>query len=79
MNIITTTNIFESIREDLLKVETELSSILTHNKIEVVDKFSSHILTTSGKRLRPALLLLSAKSFNVSSHYDSAIFNYFNK
>jgi octaprenyl-diphosphate synthase len=67
MNIITTTSIFESIREDLLKVEIELSSILTHNKIEVVDKFSSHILNTSGKRLRPALLLLSAKSFNVSS------------
>ncbi len=67
MNIITSTGIFDLIRDDLAKVEIELTRLLTLSRIEVVDKLSSHIQNTSGKRLRPALLLLSAKSFNIPS------------
>ncbi|MFZ9186377.1 MAG: polyprenyl synthetase family protein [Holophagaceae bacterium] len=67
MSIVTSARIFDSVRGDLSLVESELSRLLTQNKIEVIDKFSSHILNTSGKRLRPALLLLSTKAFNVSS------------
>ena len=65
MSILTTAHIFDAVRLDLAKVEVELSRLLRQSNIPVVEKFSSHILGTSGKRLRPALLLLSTKSFNV--------------
>lgn len=54
-------DIYEPVREDLVKVERELA-----NQVKTVDGFVSqlgaYVLGGSGKRLRPVLVLLSARS-----------------
>ena len=51
--------IFDLVREDLIKVEQELT-LHSGSAIEPVAEISSYLLAGGGKRLRPALLLLSA-------------------
>ena len=51
--------IFDLVREDLIKVEQELT-LQSGSAIEPVAEISSYLLAGGGKRLRPALLLLSA-------------------
>ena len=55
----TAKEIFDLVREDLAKVEQEIT-LQTGSAIEPVAEISSYLLSGGGKRLRPALLLLSA-------------------
>jgi octaprenyl-diphosphate synthase len=51
--------LFELVREDLLRVEEQLAS-QNGSAIEPVAEITSYLLGSGGKRLRPALVLLSA-------------------
>ena len=55
----TAKEIFDLVRDDLVKVEQELT-LQNSSAIEPVAEISSYLLAGGGKRLRPALLLLSA-------------------
>lgn len=58
--LLTAREMFELVREDLSKVEQEI--ILQNGAaIEPVAEIASYLLAGGGKRLRPALLLLSAR------------------
>lgn len=57
--LLTAREIFELVREDLLRVEEELAA-QNGSAIAPVAEVSSYLLEGGGKRLRPALLLLAA-------------------
>jgi octaprenyl-diphosphate synthase len=56
---LTAKGIFDLVRDDLIKVEQEIA-LQTSSAIEPMAEISSYLLAGGGKRLRPALLLLSA-------------------
>jgi octaprenyl-diphosphate synthase len=56
----TAREIFELVRDDLARVEQEIAA-QSRTGIEPVREIGDHLLTGGGKRLRPALLLLSAR------------------
>jgi octaprenyl-diphosphate synthase len=56
---LTAKEIFELVREDLIKVEQEIA-LQNGAAIEPVAEIASYLLAGGGKRLRPALLLLAA-------------------
>ena len=54
---------FRDIKQDLQVVERELNSVVrTQNTL--LTETSTHLLNAGGKRLRPALILFSAKFYN---------------
>src|ERR1700751_2172351 len=55
--LLTVKEIFELVREDLFKVEQELSR-QSASAFQPVSEITSYLLGGGGKRLRPALLLL---------------------
>lgn len=57
-----TAQVFGLIRRDLLKVEEELERQARSN-VQILSHLNRYMLNSGGKRLRPALLLLSAKVF----------------
>ena len=59
ISLLTAKEIFDLVRDDLIKVEQEIA-LQTGSAIEPVAEISSYLLAGGGKRLRPALLLLSA-------------------
>ena len=59
ISLLTAKEIFDLVRDDLVKVEQELT-LQNSSAIEPVAEISSYLLAGGGKRLRPALLLLSA-------------------
>lgn len=54
------TRLLDSVKEDLEKIEASLEYHLT-TKFDLVSQVASHILFSGGKRLRPLLLVLSAR------------------
>ena len=58
--------IYEPIEHDLQRVEKRLETIVTSEIYPILESYN-HILSSGGKRLRPALLLLSAKCLNHDS------------
>jgi octaprenyl-diphosphate synthase len=58
--LLTAREIFDLVRDDLLQVEQELAR-QTAVAFEPVSEITSYLLGGGGKRLRPALLLLSAR------------------
>jgi octaprenyl-diphosphate synthase len=58
--LLTAREIFDLVRDDLVLVEQELSR-QTSASFESVSEITSYLLGGGGKRLRPALLLLSAR------------------
>jgi len=52
--------IYQLVAQDLVKVEEELHSY-THASIQPIADVGEHLLNAGGKRIRPALLLLTAK------------------
>jgi octaprenyl-diphosphate synthase len=58
--LLTAREIFDLVRDDLLQVEQELAR-QTSVAFEPVSEITSYLLGGGGKRLRPALLLLSAR------------------
>ena len=57
---ITLQSVFELVREDLLAIEREFGSD-TASDVEVITEIGEYLRNGGGKRIRPALLLLSAK------------------
>jgi octaprenyl-diphosphate synthase len=66
-------NIYAPIKQDLEKVEERLKNIVVSD-IYPVQELYNYVLLSGGKRIRPALVLLSAKSldFHVSEVIDVA-------
>ncbi len=56
----TVKEIFELVREDLARVEEEIAA-QSNSALEPVSEIGNYLLAGGGKRLRPALLLLSAR------------------
>ena len=52
--------ILAGVKDDLAEIETALKRQLTPY-LELVSKTASHILFSGGKRLRPLLMVLSAR------------------
>jgi len=59
--------IYQLVAPDLVKVEEELHSY-THASIQPITDVGEHLLNAGGKRIRPALLLLTAKMLGEVSH-----------
>src|SRR5690242_13905933 len=57
---ITLQSVFELVREDLLAIEREFGDD-TASDVEVITEIGEYLRNGGGKRIRPALLLLSAK------------------
>lgn len=53
--------IFDLVRDELIAVENELASVI-RSQVDLVTDIGSHLLRAGGKRLRPALYFLCAKS-----------------
>ncbi len=53
--------IFNLVRDELMAVENELASVI-RSQVDLVSDIGSHLLRAGGKRLRPALYFLCAKS-----------------
>ena len=58
--LLTTREVFDLVRDDLVLVERELAR-QTGDAFQPVSEITSYLLSGGGKRLRPALLLLSAR------------------
>jgi len=58
--------IYAPVKQDLQRVEKRLEIIVTSEIYPVLESYD-HILSSGGKRLRPALVLLSAKCLNSNS------------
>ena len=70
--------ILDLVKDDLAAIETALADNLTPH-LELVREIASHILFSGGKRLRPLLMVLSAKLCGYKGDYDktfSTIFEY---
>ena len=68
----------ELVADDLSEIEVELQRNLTPY-LDVVKEAASHILFSGGKRLRPMLMVLSARACGYSGDYDktfSVVFEY---
>jgi octaprenyl-diphosphate synthase len=64
--LLTAREIFDLVRDDLVQVEQELAR-QTSVAFEPVSEITSYLLGGGGKRLRPALLLLSARYAGLSN------------
>lgn len=56
-------SIYSLVKTELKKTE-ELVLKSIHSPIELINELSQHIIKSGGKRIRPLLVLLSAKAFN---------------
>ena len=54
------------------------NDVLCVSSMEQYDEFLEIISSQNGKTTREQRKYFAAKAFNISSHYDTAIFNYFN-
>src|SRR5215470_16345308 len=70
--LLTAKEIFDLVRDDLALVEDELAR-QTDTAFPAVSEIAAYLLGGGGKRLRPALLLLSAKYAGRNHHDRSAI------
>jgi len=71
ITLLTAREIFDLVRDDLVQVEQELAR-QTSVAFEPVSEITSYLLGGGGKRLRPALLLLSAR-YSGRSNSEGAI------
>lgn len=70
ISIATAAEVFDLLRDDLAAVEREFSR-QSNSQVAVVSDIAAYLITGGGKRLRPLLLLLAAKSLGCES--DSRI------
>ncbi|MFO7708475.1 MAG: polyprenyl synthetase family protein [Desulfobacterales bacterium] len=61
--------ILEAVKDDLQAIENELAANLTPH-LDLVREVAGHILFSGGKRLRPLLMVLSARVCGYSGSYD---------
>tara|TARA_Y100000310_G_scaffold345384_1_gene464348 strand:+ start:2462 stop:3412 length:951 start_codon:yes stop_codon:yes gene_type:complete len=60
-------NIYSPIEKDLLDVESIIKKVITQVEDPTLSKIYSSLLDSKGKRIRPALVILSAKAMNNNS------------
>ncbi|EGO64391.1 polyprenyl synthetase family protein [Acetonema longum] len=60
------------IERDMAEVETLLMSV-TYSQVDMVTDIGQHLVQAGGKRLRPALYLISAKGLQTDTGLDQAI------
>lgn len=68
--------IFEAVKDDLAEIEAALEENLTSH-LDIVRQTASHILLSGGKRLRPLLMVLSARICGYAGHTDMSLSNIF--
>lgn len=54
-------SMFEIIKNDLAQLEKELTSVI-HSQVDLITDIGAHLVKAGGKRLRPALYLVCARS-----------------
>ena len=64
-----TAQVFGLIRRDLLQVEEELER-QSRSNVQILSHLNRYMLNSGGKRIRPSLLLLSAKVFGETLDYS---------
>lgn len=67
MSIATAAEVFELLRDDLSAIEQEFSTQSASN-VAVITDIAQYLIAGGGKRIRPLLLLLSAKALGCTSH-----------
>ena len=67
LSIATATEVFDLVRDDLAAIEREFAR-QSASDVEVVTDIARYLIAGGGKRIRPLLLLLSAKALNCQSH-----------
>ncbi len=70
LSISTAAEVFDLVRDDLTTVETEFSR-QSASPVQVVTEIATYLMAGGGKRIRPMLLLLSAKA--CGSHSDARL------
>jgi octaprenyl-diphosphate synthase len=70
ISIATAAEVFDLLKDDLASIEVEFAS-QAHSPVTVVTDIANYLISGGGKRIRPLLLLLSAKALN--SHSDARI------
>ena len=66
ISIATATEVFDLLRDDLAAIELEFAR-QSGSDVEVVTEIARYLIAGGGKRIRPLLLLLSAKALNCYS------------
>ncbi len=66
LSISTAKEVFDLLRDDLLAIEKEFAT-QSSSSVQVVTEISSYLMAGGGKRIRPMLLLLSAKALGCTS------------
>jgi len=67
LSIATAAEVFELLRDDLSAIEQEFSTQSASN-VAVITDIAQYLIAGGGKRIRPLLLLLSAKALGCTSH-----------
>jgi octaprenyl-diphosphate synthase len=67
ISIATAAEVFDLLRDDLAAIEQEFSR-QSASKVAVITEIAEYLIAGGGKRIRPLLLLLSAKSLGCTSH-----------
>ena len=67
LSIATAKEVFDLLRDDLAAIEQEFLK-QSESPVEVVTDIAQYLMSGGGKRIRPLLLLLSAKSLGCTTH-----------
>ena len=67
LSIATAKEVFDLLREDLAAIEQEFIR-QSASEVEVITDIAQYLMSGGGKRIRPLLLLLSAKALGCTSH-----------
>jgi octaprenyl-diphosphate synthase len=67
ISIATATEVIDLLRDDLAAIEREFA-IQSASPVEVITDIATYLMEGGGKRIRPTLLLLSAKALGCTSH-----------
>ncbi len=67
LSIATAAEVFDLLRDDLAAIEQEFSKQSASN-VTVITDIAQYLISGGGKRIRPLLLLLSAKALGSSNH-----------
>jgi octaprenyl-diphosphate synthase len=67
LSIATASEVFDLLRDDLAAIEREFSRQSASN-VAVITDIAEYLISGGGKRIRPLLLLLSAKALGSTSH-----------
>jgi len=67
LSIATAKEVFDLLRDDLAAIEQEFTRQST-SEVEVITDIAQYLMSGGGKRIRPLLLLLSAKSLGCDTH-----------